>query len=54
MEEEKKKKNEEEELVYCEKYKEYVKLSEGCKHPKDYCAFREKCLIHLYGKFKDF
>ncbi|WP_156955584.1 hypothetical protein [Thermodesulfobacterium hydrogeniphilum] len=53
-EEKGKQKEEQAELAYCEKYREYVKLTDGCKHPKEYCAFREKCLIYLYKKFKDF
>jgi len=50
MESEKEKKEEKEDQVYCMKYQEYQKLEEGCKHPKEYCPYRESCPIHLFGK----
>ncbi len=48
MEEEKEKKNE----AICMKYQEEQSLEEGCKHPKDYCPYRQSCLIYFYSKEK--
>jgi hypothetical protein len=57
MDENKKKTHEnnadEENKLYCEKYKQWVKEQEGCKHKKEYCQFRTQCLIFLREKFKD-
>ena len=41
---------ESEELVYCAKYQVYQKLEEGCKHPKEYCPYRQTCPLHLFNK----
>ncbi|NPA40310.1 MAG: hypothetical protein GXO57_07705 [Thermodesulfobacteria bacterium] len=53
-EEDKEEKNkegkEEEELVLCMKYQEYQRIEEGCKHPKEYCPYRQTCPIQLFGK----
>jgi hypothetical protein len=58
MDENKKKTQEnntdEENKLYCEKYQEWVKEEEGCKHKKEYCQFRKQCLISLREKLKDF
>lgn len=53
-EEKMKMKEKEEERLFCEKYKEYVSVKEGCKHPKEYCQFRKQCLLYFKSKFKDF
>ena len=34
--------------VFCAKYNEPQKLEEGCKHPNDYCQYRQSCLIYFY------
>jgi len=38
------------ELVLCMKYQEYQRIEEGCKHPKEYCPYRQTCPIQLFGK----
>ncbi len=52
--EEKGKTEEKEEILFCEKYKEYVPAKEGCKHLKEYCQFRKQCLLYFKSKFRDF
>jgi len=42
------------EKLWCEHFKEYVRVEQGCKHPKGYCPHRSKCLLYLKDKFKDF
>ncbi|MEZ0343300.1 MAG: hypothetical protein ABWJ99_00625 [Caldimicrobium sp.] len=54
MKEKKEREEKEEEKPFCEKYKEYVSIKEGCKHPKEYCQFRKQCLLYFKSKFKDF
>ena len=44
----------EEEKLFCEKYKEWVLVEIGCKHPKEYCQFRKQCLLYFKSKFRDF
>jgi len=46
--------NIEEELLWCEKFKEYVDRKKGCQHPKGYCPYRNQCILYLSLKFKDF
>ncbi len=36
--------------AFCTKYNETQALEEGCKHPHDYCPYRESCLIYFYTK----
>ncbi len=40
------------EKVLCFKYQEEQRIEEGCKHPKDYCPYRQSCLIYFYSKEK--
>ncbi len=57
MEEEKKeeeKKEKEEEKLWCEHYREYVSIEEGCRHPNGYCPYRKQCVLYLSSKLKDF
>jgi tRNA A37 methylthiotransferase MiaB len=51
---EQKKKDQEEELIWCEHFKEYISIKEGCKHPQGYCPYRSQCILYLSSKFKDF
>ncbi|MCX7873798.1 MAG: hypothetical protein N2327_05150 [Caldimicrobium sp.] len=44
----------EKERLYCEKYREWVVIEIGCKHPKEYCQFRSQCLLHFKSKYKEF
>ena len=44
--------NSEEEKGYCQKFQEEVPLSEGCRHPKDYCPHRASCFLYLIRKEK--
>ncbi len=53
MKEEEEKEKEEEKL-FCEKYKEWQGAEERCKHKKDYCQFRQQCLVYLREKMRDF
>ncbi len=32
---------------YCQKDGREVPLREGCRHPTDYCQFRQACMIHF-------
>lgn len=37
--------------LVCEKYKETMKSEEAvCRHPGEYCKFRNACIIHFMGK----
>ncbi len=36
--------------AFCAKYNETQFLEEGCKHPNDYCPYRNSCLIYFYTK----
>ncbi|MFN3504640.1 MAG: hypothetical protein ACK4Y7_00320 [Caldimicrobium sp.] len=51
---EKKEEKDLEEKACCEKYKEWVLIAIGCKHPKEYCQFRTQCLLYFKSKFRDF
>ena len=44
----------ENEKIWCEKFKEYVNIEEGCKHFQGFCPYRDRCLIFLQSKLKDF
>jgi tRNA A37 methylthiotransferase MiaB len=47
-------KKEKEEKLWCEHYKEYVNVKEGCRHRDGYCPYRKQCILYLSAKFKDF
>lgn len=47
-----KKEKEMEETGFCQKYQEEVPLSEGCRHPKDYCPYRQACFLYFLSKEK--
>jgi len=32
---------------FCAKDNREVDISKGCRHPHDYCKFRQSCIIHL-------
>lgn len=37
--------------LICEKYKEKMKAEEACcRHPGEYCKFRNACMIHFLSK----
>ncbi len=33
---------------FCEKDNISVELEKGCRHPNDYCQYRQACMIHFY------
>ncbi len=37
-------------LGYCQKDARETPLDKGCRHPKDYCQFRQACMIHFLEK----
>ncbi len=38
---------------YCQKDAKEVPLDRGCRHPKDYCQFRQACMIHFLQKERE-
>lgn len=44
---------EKDQKLYCEKYREWVLVELGCKHPKEYCQYRRQCLLHFKAKFRE-
>lgn len=50
---EEKEKEAKEEKLYCEKYREWVLVELGCKHPKEYCQFKKQCLLYFKSKFRE-
>lgn len=49
-----KKDKEKNEKILCEKFKEYVNQEKGCQHLQGYCPYRNRCVLFLSQKFKDF
>lgn len=39
--------------LYCEYFKEYRAVEEGCKNLKEFCPNRTQCLIYFYSKVKE-
>ena len=33
---------------FCQKDNIAVELEKGCRHPNDYCQYRQACMIHFY------
>lgn len=50
---EKSSEKEEKQRLYCEKYREWILIELGCKHPKEYCQYRKQCLLYFKSKFRD-
>ncbi len=43
----------EEEKLFCEYFKEWINLKDGCRNLKEYCPYRKQCLIYFYLKNKE-
>lgn len=39
--------------LYCEYFKKWVSLKEGCKNLNEYCPHRTQCLIYFHLKTKE-
>jgi hypothetical protein len=37
---------------FCQKENRESDISKGCLHPKDYCPFRQACIIHYFSREK--
>ncbi|NDY43067.1 hypothetical protein G3N55_09455 [Dissulfurirhabdus thermomarina] len=35
---------------FCQKDNREVPLDEGCRHPKDYCQYRQACIVHFHER----
>ncbi len=33
---------------FCQKDNVMVELDKGCRHPKDYCQYRQACMVHFH------
>ena len=38
------------EMGYCQKDNVETPLEKGCKHPTDYCQYRQACMVHFLQK----
>lgn len=39
--------------LYCEYFQEQRTLKEGCKNLKEYCPYKNQCLIYFYFTAKE-
>jgi len=37
---------------FCQKFQEEVPFAEGCRHPRDYCPYRQACMLYMVWKEK--
>ncbi|MCS7278707.1 MAG: hypothetical protein NZ530_01435 [Thermodesulfobacteriaceae bacterium] len=43
----------EEVKLYCEYFQEWKTLKDGCKNLREYCPYRNQCLIYFYSTVKE-
>lgn len=43
-------KNQKENKLYCEYFKEWISEEKGCKNLKEYCPYRNQCIIYFYSQ----